>query len=177
MLLRLVSTGARMLIASDPADFIAAYAKLRPALIAQIDTANFDADWYVRLYPDVSVALASGCSTSAYDHYERVGFLAGRLGCPMPLDESWYTTHYKDISNALNRGTILSAKQHFRDHGFFEGRAASGHHLTANAWYKKSYPSAEFEIEMGYYVSVQDHYNRRGYGLGYWASPDSLRAL
>lgn len=56
--------------------------------------AAFDADFYLRRYPDVAAA-----GMSAWEHYERNG--AGELRQPHPLfDPVYYLEQYKDVANA-----------------------------------------------------------------------------
>lgn len=56
--------------------------------------AAFDADFYLRRYPDVAAA-----GMSAWEHYERNG--AGELRQPHPLfDPVYYLKQYKDVANA-----------------------------------------------------------------------------
>jgi hypothetical protein len=58
--------------------------------IGQMDRAeiehDFDADWYVRRYPDVAAALRVGKIQSAIQHYIQHGQMEGRRPKPAPTD-------------------------------------------------------------------------------------------
>jgi hypothetical protein len=169
----MIGAEARALLLRNPAEFVQAYACLLPIYIGQIESVPFDPDWYMRLYPDVGAAVKDGKFASAYEHFQQSGFMAGRLGAPMEVDENWYRNAYPDIDEAVSQGRIPSATMHFRNWGFFEGRAASGFHRVDRNWYKATYRSAAWEIELGQFRTPQDHYNRRGYPMGFWASEAS----
>jgi hypothetical protein len=47
-----------------------------------LSEAEFDADFYLAQYPDVSAAINAGAVSAAYPHYRRDGFREGRLGNP-----------------------------------------------------------------------------------------------
>ena len=50
---------------------------------------EFDPAWYMRAYPQVASAIASGRWTSALDHYQQVGNKEG-LSPNGLFDEVWY---------------------------------------------------------------------------------------
>jgi hypothetical protein len=87
----------------------------------------FDADWYLRRYPE---AASSGLSPLA--HYIKIGAAAGYDPHPM-FCTSWYLDRYPDIASARVNPLV-----HYVKHGGFEGR--DPHPLFDTSWYLKSYP-------------------------------------
>jgi hypothetical protein len=169
MLQRLLMNASNVLL-RDSEKFVDNYAQLKNTIDNQIQSVLFDEEWYQLFYDDVGPAVAAGHYADAYDHFVRAGFPSGRLGAPMPIDEGWYRNYYSDINKALTEGTLKCASEHFRRFGFFESRAASAYHLVDREWYLLAYPSSGAEIDLGLFLSAQDHYNRQGYALGFWAS-------
>jgi GT2 family glycosyltransferase len=71
----------------------------------------FDADWYLRTYPDVAES-----GMDPYLHYRTHGAREGRDPCPF-LDRDWYLARYPDVAA---RG--MDPLDHYYAHGAQEGR-------------------------------------------------------
>ncbi len=96
----------------------------------------FDADFYLRTYPDVATAIGKGEVPSAFAHYVQAGRGEGRLThqepgddmvplLPERFDESWYLSANPDVRDAVVGGHIQSGLQHYRTWGRREGRQPS----------------------------------------------------
>lgn len=81
-----------------------------------------DEDWYMRRYPDVREAIASGTYTDATGHYIRHGYFENRLPYAIQVDEPWYLNTYEDIGEAVRTGVFDTGQGHFEEVGFREGR-------------------------------------------------------
>ncbi|HUE10317.1 MAG TPA: hypothetical protein VMQ54_05240, partial [Steroidobacteraceae bacterium] len=71
----------------------------------------FDANWYVREYPDVA---KSGRSPAR--HYLEEGYLLGYRPNPL-FDSRWYLQRYEDVRRAG-----INPLLHYASHGYREGR-------------------------------------------------------
>jgi hypothetical protein len=87
----------------------------------------FDADWYLKRYPDVAKA-----GLSPLTHYIECGATAGYNPHPM-FSSAWYLDRYPDIADAGMNPLI-----HYAAHGAFEGR--DPHPLFDTIWYLQRYP-------------------------------------
>ncbi len=169
-LFRKISVGSDMLLHLDPVGFAQNYQAISLGIGLLCNACRFDSEWYSKAYPDVAVSVDAGIYRSSQEHFQKEGFLSGRLGAPMSVDQGWYMDFYPDIGSAVADGSMSSASHHFNNYGWFEGRAAGPRHLINDTWYNENYPTASIEVDLGLYQSAQDHYNRVGYGLGYIAS-------
>lgn len=77
-------------------------------------SAYFDADWYLKTYPDVAKA-----GINPAEHYLRHGAAEGRLPSPA-FDGNWYLQRYVDVA-----GANLNPLLHFIKFGQSEGRQIS----------------------------------------------------
>lgn len=76
-----------------------------------LDSRLFDAEWYVREYPDVAKS-----GLSPVEHYLRIGSVLGRSPGP-EFDAAWYLSKYPDVAAAA-----VDPLLHYLDHGQHEGR-------------------------------------------------------
>ena len=83
---------------------------------------HVDERYYLRLYPDVSIALEQGQFTSPRHHYVEFGYYEDRLPFRIDVDEEYYFRLNPDIKANVEAGLIPSAQVHFEQHGYKEGR-------------------------------------------------------
>jgi hypothetical protein len=84
---------------------------------------NFDADWYLAVYPDIAEAVEAGRFASAWAHYKDFGRAEGRLPMAPPFNEQFYLNNNPDVRRAIERGEFLSALDHYVKCGHAEGRS------------------------------------------------------
>lgn len=82
----------------------------------------FDAEWYLRRYPDVAEAVKLGVLRSALEHYCHSGYFEHRMPYFIEVESRWYLSAYPDIQPALNKNIFASAQDHFEQIGYQEGR-------------------------------------------------------
>lgn len=87
----------------------------------------FNADWYLKRYPDVAEA-----GVSPLTHYIERGAAAGYDPHPM-FSFAWYLDRYPDIASAGMNPLV-----HYAAHGGFEGR--DPHPVFETIWYLQHYP-------------------------------------
>src|SRR5690349_7050707 len=83
---------------------------------------RFDADWYVKTYPDVDREVKFGRWKDAFDHYWLYGRAEGRLPSKPRFDEEWYVSVNSDVREGIAKGEFGSGYEHFLLFGFKEGR-------------------------------------------------------
>jgi GT2 family glycosyltransferase len=92
----------------------------------------FDPEWYLRRYPAVADAIASGTWRWALEHY-----LANATPTqfdPVPeFSENYYIARYDDAADMVRRGQIRNGFAHFLRHGIAELRTPS--EPVDLAWY------------------------------------------
>ena len=81
-----------------------------------------DEQYYLALYPDVSVAVEKGLFNSPRHHYITFGYFEDRLPFEVAIDEEFYCRAYPDVKASLDAGALPSARYHFERNGFKEGR-------------------------------------------------------
>ena len=86
---------------------------------------DFDEEWYLERYPDVSTAKSKGLFASGIEHYCTVGIYEGRLPRKLTIDERAYLARHKDVAAAIKTKAIGSASEHFEKIGYLEGRSFS----------------------------------------------------
>lgn len=129
---------------------------------------DFDANWYIRRYPDVAHS-----GIDPLDHYARHGRDEGRfpnasaevqMGAAYQVDSDWYARRYPDVAQSG-----INPIDHYVRHGRNEGRlpnaAAEVKTVSADevdaAWYIQRYPDvAESNIDPVY------HYVNYGFKEG-----------
>lgn len=80
----------------------------------------FDADWYLRRYPDVAAAVQAG-QTDARTHFETFGMHEGRSPGPL-FDTAFYLSRNPDVAAAVAAG-LTTPYEHFVHFGAAEGRS------------------------------------------------------
>jgi hypothetical protein len=86
-----------------------------------------DADWYVRVNPDIAQAIAGGILANAADHYVTCGYYEHRMPYEIRVNEGWYLAQYPDVAEAVGRGLFASARDHYYASGYREGRLPHAH--------------------------------------------------
>jgi hypothetical protein len=108
---------------------------LRALLSLLISTLPFDEEFYARTYPDLATAKDAGLITDLRMHFQRHGYLEGRLGSEPWVDENFYNEMYPDIALAVSRGEMPSALDHYIAAGAAEGRVPNRTDLqTRRMW-------------------------------------------
>ncbi|MEJ0020030.1 MAG: phytanoyl-CoA dioxygenase family protein [Acetobacteraceae bacterium] len=79
------------------------------------DRDSFDEVAYLRLYPDIVLAVAEGRETSAWLHYDRHGRGEGRK--PNDFDADFYLRAYPAAEQEIAAGLATSAMQHYLKFG------------------------------------------------------------
>ena len=97
----------------------------------------FDEVFYLKEYPDVAAAVATGAFASGRDHYDKHGRSEGRLPSASKLgsrsgsetnevspdfDEAFYLAQYPDVAAVVAAGAFASGRDHYDKHGRSEGR-------------------------------------------------------
>lgn len=79
-----------------------------------LPTIDFDAEWYLKRYPDVAA-----CGADPLEHYLKYGLSEGRLGCPSPgnFDGDWYLRCNPEVA-----ATGMDLLEHYLVFGKAEGR-------------------------------------------------------
>ena len=99
---------------------------------------DFDEEWYLNNYPDLTAAIPSEVFPSAYSHFAGAGYLEGRLPVRPMIDAGWYLSTYPDVAAAIIRGTVESAESHYLASGYNEGRLPAAPEIDV-AWYREVY--------------------------------------
>lgn len=84
---------------------------------------GFDPVWYAEAYPDVQGAVLAGDLPGLQEHYERSGYLEGRLPYELPCDPNYYFDRYADLHKQFDKSRPEELSRHYRSRGYFEGRA------------------------------------------------------
>ena len=102
---------------------LAIEARLLCALLQELAAWQpFSVEFYLKSYPDIADAYAAGTITDLHRHFIDSGYLEGRLGAPVAVDEAFYCATYPDIAEAIALGTVASATEHYLRCGAAEGR-------------------------------------------------------
>lgn len=88
--------------------------------MAALPISLFNADWYLRQYPDVAEAVAQGL-ISPWEHFDQYGRHEGRSPGPL-FDTTYYLAANPDVRAAVEQG-LITAYDHFVQHGAGEGRS------------------------------------------------------
>lgn len=88
--------------------------------MAALPVSLFNADWYLRQYPDVAEAVAQGL-ISPWEHFDQYGRHEGRSPGPL-FDTTYYLAANPDVRAAVEQG-LITAYDHFIQHGAGEGRS------------------------------------------------------
>lgn len=117
----------------------------------------FDANWYVRRYPDVAAAVDAGWF-DACTHFDVYGLHEGRSPGPL-FDTAFYTSSNPDVAAAVAAG-LTTAYEHFLQHGAAEDRAPV-------RWFDREFyllhnPDVAKAVEEGRLSAVQ-HFIRFGW--------------
>ena len=87
----------------------------------------FDEEWYLKQYPDVATAIASGKVKSAHEHYIGFGYFEGRLPGLNGFDPKVYYESHDDLGRmSSKKDSDRLAREHFIKYGYREGRVATG---------------------------------------------------
>jgi hypothetical protein len=100
----------------------------RTLLRLALEHVRVDERYYLRTYPDVGEAVATGLFTSPRHHYVEFGYFEDRLPFRIEVNEEFYFRSYPDVKANVSLGYIPSAQVHFEQNGYKEGR------LPREAW-------------------------------------------
>jgi hypothetical protein len=113
----------RKVLPSTKSNYVAVDRDYWVSILGQnISQIAFDADWYLKRYPDVAEAVRVGALKSALEHYCHSGYFEHRMPYRIEVDAKWYLSEYPDVELALNRNVFSSAQDHFEQIGYQEGR-------------------------------------------------------
>lgn len=121
---------------------------------------DFDEEWYLANYPDISEAIKQGQFKSGWSHFRSVGYLEGRLGTQPVVDPDWYMSQYPDVARALLDGTVTSAAEHYIYFGYSEGRLPNNPKVHVR-WYAPRYLDSVGPCDE---LACCDHFVKIGYG-------------
>lgn len=124
----------------------------------------FDEEWYSRTYPDVRKAIEDGYFSSAWNHFQRIGYFEGRFPFEPSVDPSWYTATYPDIAGAMVKGLLSDAREHFLEFGYREGRIPRQPAVQPE-WYAPRY-LPQNDASKNDIAACTDHFVRHGYLSG-----------
>jgi hypothetical protein len=143
---------------------------LRALAKLALSSVEVDEDWYLSEYPDVRAGVENGELSSAAEHYQRTGFLEGRLPSKPVIDEGWYQRTYPDVASGVADGKISNATEHYIRSGYLEGRLPSEPTVDED-WYKAANPDVADGIASGELPDAKSHFISRGYLEGRAARP------
>jgi hypothetical protein len=83
------------------------------------DKDQFDAAAYLRMYPDISTAVAEHREESAWSHYDRHGRREGRK--PNDFDVEFYLRAYPSAAQEVRAGLAKTPLQHYLNFGHARG--------------------------------------------------------
>lgn len=86
---------------------------------------ELDEEFYVATHKDIAKAIQSGAYKSARDHFDKGGFLEGRVGTLEGFDPEAYYDLNKDLHKAYSRSDSKALTEHYIKFGFAEGRKIS----------------------------------------------------
>lgn len=98
--------------------------------------ARFDAEWYLREYPE-AVAATEGTDAGVIEAYY---LETGRLNAHSPnayFDEEWYRQRYPAVYKAICAGNVESGFAHYQNGGYVDH---SPHWLFDELYYRRTYP-------------------------------------
>ena len=85
----------------------------------------YRADITYATHKDIAKAIQSGAYKSARDHFDKGGFLEGRVGTLEGFDPEAYYDLNKDLHKAYSRSDSKALTEHYIKFGFAEGRKIS----------------------------------------------------
>ncbi|MEO0371478.1 MAG: glycosyltransferase [Pseudomonadota bacterium] len=93
----------------------------------------FDADWYLKTYPEATEAVSSGKAKSALAFYMLEGAAVGHNPSDLFCEKSYLQTHL-DVDKALSENQFISGYHHYMLHGAKEGRLVTPPGRSATDW-------------------------------------------
>ena len=87
-----------------------------------LSNTNFDNDFYIKTNEDVREGIKRGDISSAFDHFVEFGFLEGRRGWRLIVDERFYLSENDDVRQSIKNGQFKNGQEHFDAVGEAEGR-------------------------------------------------------
>jgi ectoine hydroxylase-related dioxygenase (phytanoyl-CoA dioxygenase family) len=152
-----------------------------------IDPGEFDEQGYLRLYPDVAVAIARNDEVSGWNHYVQFGFAEGRKA--NDFDAQFYLAAYPMAAHEIAGGRARSAFQHYTQFGRARGYLP---HLRAERGFNPSAPASPFgglwidqahvrdlidgKLETGFLSAAQAEQLKFFVGNGYVILPGAVPA-
>ncbi len=115
----------------------------------------FDEHYYLKIYPNVAVAVANGEFATGYDHYIEYGQYEGYSPSPY-WDEAWYLKENPDVAAAVKAGTVSSGFMQYYLYGQYENRGGLLYFNTS--YYLKNNPDVAAAIIAGTITSAFEHF-------------------
>jgi GT2 family glycosyltransferase len=132
---------------------------LAPPAPTQAAWCNFDHDWYLRAYPDVSSKIEDAGFAGVRQYYLDFGRALGHSP-NMFFDESWYRLRYADVEDEVATGEYGSGYEHYCSLGYLN---RSAHWLYDNAVYTLFSPDVSDHLLVEFdCVNFYDHYIKFG---------------
>ncbi|MCQ9154469.1 glycosyltransferase [Acidomonas methanolica] len=130
--------------------------------------AHFDAEWYLRRYPDVEARLAGEGFESAEAFYHDIGQRYGHSPNRF-FDEEWYLRAHPDVYRAVCLDEFPSGFAHYRQQGY---RSYAPHWLFDEAFYRRACPGGLTRDDGGHdYLNGYDHFLGEGDAAGFSGHP------
>jgi GT2 family glycosyltransferase len=129
---------------------------------------DFDAEWYLRAYPRVRLALIEPTDTLAMTYYLHQGQLQGHSPNPF-FDEAYFLRNHPEAAQAVREG---GAESGFDFYCRGQGRYRGPHWLFDETWYRKRYDDlTDHALAGNGFLNAYDHFLRHGSAEGRCASP------
>lgn len=124
--------------------------------------AQFDEEWYLTMYPDVSEKMEICGIETVQEYYEQIGAFLGQSPNPY-FDEEWYLNHDEAIKKTIKRGKFKTGFEHYCQIGY---KKYQPHWLFSSEYYLYHNPQFTFEINNSKeYINAYDHYLKKGDAL------------
>ncbi len=121
------------------------------------DSVTFNAEYYLREYPDVRKAYGENNYLGAYNHFINFGISEGRTGSPY-FDVNYYLNKYQDLRKAFGTN-YREAYNHFVNTGINENR--SGSPYIDPEYYASKYPDVKRAFGKDY-KGIYNHFYTNG---------------
>ncbi|CAI3946067.1 glycosyltransferase [Commensalibacter communis] len=120
---------------------------------------DFDEEWYVRKYSDVTSEIKALDLDSVEEYYHSFGCHKGHSPNPY-FDEQWYLKTYPEVKSQIEQHQYVSGFEHYCHQGY---QKYSPHWLFSEAYYRQKLTHLTDEnLARNGFVNGYDHYLRAG---------------
>ena len=120
----------------------------------ELGNLSFDAAWYLRAYPDLTLPEGTG-SAAAREDYLRRGAAEGRQPNEF-FREDWYKQRYPDVLVEISKGRFVCGYHHYVVEGIKRNYQPT--EWFDEGWYRSRYPDVALAIDAGKHLSGFDHF-------------------